>query len=99
MPRGAYPLPLEHREAWGRRLRAVRAVRGLSQGQLAGLSGRSQQLISHIEAGDRDAGVADGTKIVLAEALGVRPNDLFSLDPSDEWISIEELLANGRRRR
>lgn len=61
---------------WGRRLREARGHRDMTQPELSSRSGVSQQVISGIERGER--GASDATRIALARALDMSPNDLFS---------------------
>jgi transcriptional regulator with XRE-family HTH domain len=55
-------------------LRTMRRVRGLTQGQLAELSGSSQAVISQIESGQRN--FSFGLAVRLARALNVSVDDL-----------------------
>lgn len=65
-------LPIE----FGKRLRALRRERSLSQEQLAELSGLDRTYISSAEIGKRN--VTLQTINILAEALGVDPSVLVS---------------------
>lgn len=65
-------LPIE----FGKRLRALRRERSLSQEQLAELSGLDRTYISSAEIGKRN--VTLQTINTLAEALGVDPSVLVS---------------------
>lgn len=47
-------------------LTALRKERGVSQGELAARIGRSQQIVSYIERGDRRIDVVEFCEIVLA---------------------------------
>ncbi|MGW6699601.1 helix-turn-helix domain-containing protein [Nocardia sp. NPDC055049] len=63
-------------------LRAARARRGLTQEQLAKLSGFAPQTISRFETGDRDPRV--GQLMRLAAALDVSPSALLA-----EAVAVE----------
>lgn len=60
---------------WGTGVRALRALRDMTQVQLAEEAGVPQSTISRIENGSRQ--VSDQTRIKIAEALGVDPAKLF----------------------
>ena len=62
-------------EKFGQRIRALRKERGLSQEELAELSGLDRTYISGIERGIRN--VALRNIETLAEALGVPITELF----------------------
>lgn len=62
--------------AFGRRLKALRLERGLSQEQLAHLSELDRTYVSSCEAGRRNATVR--TIVRLSAALQVDPGDLLS---------------------
>jgi len=68
--------------AFGRRLRALRRTRGLSQEQLAHLAGLDRTYVSSCEAGRRNATIK--TIVRLAAALGVDPCALVSDAQLDE---------------
>ena len=59
------------------RLRVARAERGISQGDLANLAGVTRQTISSIETGQYVPSAL--LAFVLAEQLGKRIDDLFTL--------------------
>jgi transcriptional regulator with XRE-family HTH domain len=56
----------------------LRAARGLTQEQVAELSGFSQQYISSLERGHRNPTVV--TLFELAQAVGAKPANLLSED-------------------
>ena len=62
--------------AFGRRLRALRQERGLSQEQLAHLAGLDRTYVSSCEAGRRNATIK--TLERLATALEIDPSALVS---------------------
>ena len=65
----------ERRRAFGDRLRALRAERGLSQEGLAHLAGLHRTYVGSVERGERNIGIDN--LYALADALGVSPRDLF----------------------
>lgn len=69
----------------GKALRAARREKGLTQSELAALSGQRQELISKIESGS--AGTAIGAICALLAALGlefaVRPRSTAAPDIED----------------
>lgn len=60
--------------AFGERLRALRAERGLTQAALAQASGVSYRSVQYLEAGKRAPHF--DTLVALAESLGVQPGEL-----------------------
>jgi transcriptional regulator with XRE-family HTH domain len=71
-------------EIWGARVSSRRQQLGLTQEQVAQISGLSQQTISNIEAGRHLA--RDDVKIALAKALGTTPGELFPWPPMEDLI-------------
>ena len=71
MPRVSKAVALRRRRAFGRRLRALRTERGLSQEALADLAGVHRTYAGSIERGERN--VALDNIHALADALGVSP--------------------------
>jgi len=65
----------ERRCAFGDRLRALRAQRGLSQEALAHLADLHRTYVGSVERGERNIGIDN--LYALADALGVSPRDLF----------------------
>jgi transcriptional regulator with XRE-family HTH domain len=65
---------MDMRKLVGRNLRRIRQKKGLTQEQLAEISGFSQQYISGLEQGQRNPTVV--TLYELASALGVSHLDL-----------------------
>jgi putative transcriptional regulator len=63
------------------RLKVARAERGLSQEQLASLAGVTRQTISSIETGQYVPSAL--LAFVLAERLGKRVDELFTLHEGD----------------
>lgn len=63
---------------WGARVAAGRKRLGMSQTALAAAAGISAQAMWGIESGN--AAPKDTTRIAIAEALGVKVEDLFSYD-------------------
>jgi len=69
-------------KAFGRRLRALREEKGLTQAALGGAAGgMKDSAIARLEAGKRTP--AWDTVLLLAEALGVTP-DAFLEDPEEK---------------
>jgi transcriptional regulator with XRE-family HTH domain len=66
---------LIHRQSFGRRVRALRTDRGISQEDLAHRAGVHRTYVSDLERGNRNVGL-DNIH-ALAEALGVPAADLF----------------------
>lgn len=60
---------------WGAGVRTLREEQGLTQTQLAELSGVGQPTISRVERGSRQ--ISDGVRVRLATALGVDAHGLF----------------------
>jgi transcriptional regulator with XRE-family HTH domain len=67
---------MDMRKLVGRNVRRLREKRGLTQEELADLSGFSQQYISSLEKGTRNPTVI--TLFELAQALGTTPATLVS---------------------
>lgn len=61
--------------AFGRRVRAAREARGLSQEALADIAGVHRTYIGSIERGLRNVSLANILR--LSRALGVRPGELL----------------------
>src|SRR4051812_39079361 len=84
--------PIAHDEVVGqfaRRLRSVRATRGLTQAELGRLAGLTPTYISRLEGG----GAAPGIDLVakLAKALGTTVPDLLPTDePPDPLPGLKE---------
>lgn len=72
---GLVPGPSPHRAAFGARLRALRAVQGLSQEQFAHTAGLDRTYVSGVERGIRNPTLDVIHR--LAAALGVDPGELF----------------------
>lgn len=64
-----------HLVAFGRRLRELREERRLTQEQLAHAADLHRTVVGFIERGEREVGISKVWP--LADALGVRPSDLF----------------------
>ncbi len=63
------------RERFGEHLRSVRAAQGLSQEELADLSGLNRTYVGSVERGERNVSLLNIYK--LATALGVAPSTLL----------------------
>ena len=85
------------RDAVAANVRALRAVRGLSLGELASASGTGKATLSRIEAGQANPTVE--TLFALADALGVP----FGALTADRAAAVQHVraadLPRGRRRR
>ena len=68
------------RTVWGQRIAASRRAVNMTQVQLAGALGVTQQLVSKWERGL--IAPRDDRRIKLARILGVRPDDLFAYEPN-----------------
>lgn len=90
---GSRTLTAEDRQAylraWGRWIRVLRTVRGLTQEELARQAGLPTSTIGRIERGDLTVGVASVWP--LADALGVHPSDLFRVAVGSEAPTAQEL--------
>jgi len=62
-------------KSFGERVRGIRALKGLSQEELARLAKIDRTYIGGIERGERNAGIKNVWRI--ADALGVPAADLF----------------------
>ena len=76
MPRASKAVALRRRGAFGRRLRALRTERGLSQEALADLAGIHRTYVGSVERGERNVSLDNIGK--LADALGVEVAELFA---------------------
>ena len=77
--------------ALGRRVRHVRALRGMSRKVLARVSGISERYIAQLESGKGNASI----KLLrrAAAAMGARIEDLIADEPaSEDWPIIRDLL-------
>ena len=78
--------PANLKRSFGRRLRALRTTKGLSQEALAESAGLDRTYISGCERGRRNVSLVNIHK--LSQALGVRPEQLVSdsaaLDPEQK---------------
>jgi transcriptional regulator with XRE-family HTH domain len=66
------------RQRLAQRLRAERAIRNISQEQLAGLAGMHRTYVGSIERGERNVGL-DNIEL-LAEVLGLDISELLAAD-------------------
>ena len=84
------------REIFSERLKAARLVRGLSQGDLAELSGLKPAAVSHFETGQRTPSL--NNLIRLADALDVSADYLLGRikQPQAQGTSFDMLLAAAR---
>jgi DNA-binding XRE family transcriptional regulator len=79
-PHGAIlPGVIREIREFGQNVRRIRKERGLSQAELAELSGLHRTYISSVERGARNPTVL--TILVLCRALQVEPGDLFADTP------------------
>lgn len=65
----------QHREAFGRRVRALRQPQGLGQEALADRAGLHRTYVGSVERGERNVSLDNIWR--LAAALGVHPRELF----------------------
>ena len=72
---------MDMRKLVGRNVGRIRREKGLTQEQLADISGFSQQYISGLEQGRRNPTIV--TLYELATALGVSHLELLHLGPND----------------
>ncbi len=75
MPRVSKAVALRRRGAFGRRVRALRTERGLSQEALADLAGIHRTYVGAVERGERN--IALDNIHALADALGVPTGELL----------------------
>ncbi len=68
--------------AWGSGMRVLRAIRGLTQTELAAAASVSQPTISRLENGSREA--SDAARVRIAKALGVVPHELFPYEDAED---------------
>lgn len=66
------------KKSLGLRIRQLRMAKGLTQEQLADLSGISRQYIGDVERGERNIAIVNIEKI--ARALGVTLRELFDFE-------------------
>lgn len=66
------------RMAFGRKVRALRRERGLSQEMLSQMAGLDRSWVGRVELGKKSASLT--TIYKLAKALGVQPTDLLEDD-------------------
>ncbi len=69
---------VERRRQFGRRVRALRTERGLSQEALADLAGIHRTYVGSVERGERN--IALENIHALADALGVAAGELLTAD-------------------
>lgn len=67
--------PRPHRVKFGAQVRRLRTERGWSQEQLAEHAGLHRNYVGGLERAERNVGIDN--VVALADALGVRPGDLF----------------------
>src|SRR5690349_18474706 len=74
----------------GRRVRHVRALRGMSRKVLARVSGISERYIAQLESGQGNVSI----KLLrrAAAAMGVRVEDLIVDEASQDWPIIRDLM-------
>ena len=72
------PVVDSHLKSFGRQLRSLRLAKGISQEELADLSGLHRTYIGSVERGERNLSLINIWR--LAGALGCSPADLFADD-------------------
>ena len=74
----------------GERLRQARRIKGLSQAQLAGISGLSAAALSHMENGRRSPSVRNLVRV--ADALGISVDTLLGREPEGRTLHDPALV-------
>jgi transcriptional regulator with XRE-family HTH domain len=94
---------MEEREArtlLGRRIKALRLRRELTQEALGERAGLNYKYLGAVERGERNPSLKQLLKI--AQALGVEPHELLAIEPEEPSLSklrvmIQELLKEAGR--
>src|SRR5689334_25404678 len=78
-------------EQLGRRVRTMRALRGMSRKVLARVSGISERYIAQLESGKGNVSIVLLRRV--SDAMGAHLEDLIpSNDPAPDWAVIRDLL-------
>src|SRR5580693_4979027 len=78
-------------EQLGKRVRTMRALRGMSRKVLAKVSGISERYIAQLESGKGNVSIVLLRRV--SNAMGAHVEDLIpSNDPSPDWQVIRDLL-------
>src|SRR5262249_16446082 len=78
-------------EQLGRRVRTMRALRGMSRKVLARVSGISERYIAQLESGKGNVSIVLLRRV--SNAMGAHLEDLIpSIDPAPDWPVIRDLL-------
>lgn len=88
-------MKIEKKMNYARAIRLLRAALGVSQQELANMTGLPESsILSHVEAGRR--GLPEKTKKIIAKALSIPPSliDLFALEPNSH--SDNEVVEIGK---
>jgi transcriptional regulator with XRE-family HTH domain len=80
---------------FGRRLRHLRSVRGMTLRELGSLVGKGAPYLSQVETGKREPTLTMIT--ALAEALDVTPTELLSAEPPSRRAELEIQLEQAQR--
>lgn len=85
-----------HLEHFGRRIRELRQVAGLSQEELAARAGLHRTYVGAIERGERNLGLIN--IYAIADALGLPIESLFNGRPSSSLRSLAKGRSIGSQR-
>ncbi|GIO88207.1 hypothetical protein J25TS5_51390 [Paenibacillus faecis] len=88
----------ELRNFLGNRIRAIRHAKGLTQQNLADLSGLDYRYIGAIERGERNFSINTLEKVLVALKVSLHDVAYFSIEQSEEesvrWEAIDQFIAN-----
>lgn len=88
----------ELRNFLGNRIRAIRHAKGLTQQNLADLSGLDYRYIGAIERGERNFSIDTLEKVLMALKVSLHDVAYFSVERSEgesvRWEAIDQFIAN-----